>query len=600
MQGKEEDEIQEGIRLKRSSKIISILTLAFILGAWNSEPVNTNTKDTSGEQKLNAAEFPEATSNADEAIKGGHLNYGLISDTPFEGILNWAFYQGQPDSEVLQFFDEALLATDENYLYNNDGAATYQMSEDNKTITIQIKDNVNWHDGAPVTGADLEYAYLVIGSPEYKGVRYDSQFQMIEGMEEYHSGTSDTISGIKVDGKTISITFKEANPSLLATGLWTYPLHKEYLIDVAIADLERSEKIRKKPIGFGPFKVTKIVQGEAVEYKANKDYWNGAPALDSLTLKVVNPDITAKSLETGEIDLAAINASHYDQVKKLNNVQLLAKTGFSYSYIGFKLGHFDAELGESVMDNPKFQDVRVRQAMAYAIDHSVVAENLYQNLRFPANTVIPTVFTYHNSEVKGYSQDIEKAKSLLDEAGFVDTNNDGYREDADGKEFVINFLSMSGDSMSEPLSLYYIQQWGEVGLKVKLLEGRLHEFNSFYQRVETDDPAIDIYQAAWGTGTDPDPSGLWAKDAPFNYTRWVNEKNEELLAKGISPAAFDEGFRKEVYDEWQQLIHDEVPLIPTLFRYELMAVNKRVKDFNYLSSETDWSKVAVTKEEPVK
>ncbi|MDQ7863664.1 ABC transporter substrate-binding protein [Peribacillus frigoritolerans] len=75
---------------------------------------------------------------------------------------------------------------------------------------------------------------------------------------------------------------------------------------------------------------------------------------------------------------------------------------------------------------------------------------------------------------------LKKANELLDEAGFVDTNNDGIREDADGKEFKINFASMSGSDVSEPLARYYIQQWEQVGLDVELQDGRLHEFNSFY------------------------------------------------------------------------------------------------------------------------
>ena len=105
----------------------------------------------------------------------------------------------------------------------------------------------------------------------------------------------------------------------------------------------------------------------------------------------------------------------------------------------------------------------------------------------------------------------------------------------------------------EALSQYYIQQWREVGLNVELLEGRLHEFNSFYERVENDDKDIDMYQAAWGTGSDPDPSGLWARDAAFNYPRWVNRQNDELLKKGISPEAFDETYRIDIYNQWQAL-----------------------------------------------
>lgn len=543
--------------------------------------------------------FPIKTSNHGKAIEGGHLNYGLVSDSPFEGLLNWAFFQSMYDAAILGLFDEPLLSTDENNVFNQDGAATYEMSRDNKTITLAIREHVNWHDGYPVTGKDLEFAYLTIGHPKYKGVRYDSLFQMIEGMEEYHAEKADRISGIKVDGKKISITFKEATPAIL-TGLWTYPLHKRYLGDVPLKKLESSDKIRKNPIGFGPFKVKKIVQGEAVELEAYDYYWKGKPKLDGITLSVVNSTIAAKALESGKIDVAELSSDFYEGVKGLKNIQLLGKVDSAYTYIGFKLGHYDLDKKESVMNNNKLSDKRVRQAIGYAINNDEVGQALYKGLRFRANTVIPPSFpNYHNSSITGYTYNPEKAKSLLDEAGYVDKNGDGLREDPNGNEFVLNFASMTGSDSVEVLSQYYIQQWREVGLNVELLEGRLHEFNSFYERVQNDDKDIDMYQAAWGTGTDPDPSGIWARDAAFNYPRWVNRQNEELLRKGISPAAFDESYRVDIYNQWQALVNEEAPVIPTLFRYTLLGVNKRVKDLPFDSS-MDWSKVSVTAKEAVK
>ncbi|MFI8491785.1 oligopeptide ABC transporter substrate-binding protein [Peribacillus butanolivorans] len=588
------------MKIKSYSKVLSALAISsLLLAACSNDTEKSSTKEKKGKdvEQVDTSLFPTKTTNQGEPIEGGHLTYGLVSDTPFEGILNKVFYQGDPDNQVITFLDEDLLDTDENYVFTNDGAASYEISDDNKTVTLTIKDNVNWQDGKPVTGADLEYAYLVLGSKDYKGVRYDEQMALIEGMEEYHAGKADSISGIKVDGKKITFTFKKANPSV-TTGLWTYPLHKEYLSDVPIAKLESSDKIRKNPIGYGPFKVKKIVQGEAVEFEAFEGYHRGAPKLDSVTLKVVNPSVAVKSLENGDIDVASISADQYDQAKALDNVEILGKVDLAYSYIGFKFGHYDKEKAENVMDNPKFEDKRLRQAMAYAINNEEVGEKMYKGLRFPANSVITPNFKYNNKDVKPYEFDPEKAKKLLDEAGYVDTNKDGLREDPDGKEFKINFASMSGGDIAEPLTNYYIQQWQEVGLDVQMLDGRLHEFNSFYDLLKKDNEEVDIYQAAWGVASDPDPSGLWSKSAAFNYTRWVNDKNDELLAKGISEEAFDDQYRIDTYNEWQELIHEEVPIIPTLFRYTTTGVNKRVSGYDYLAErQYKWFNVGVTEKE---
>ena len=108
----------------------------------------------------------------------------------------------------MQFFDEALLATDGDYLITNDGAATYEVSNENKTIAIKIGDKVNWHDGEPVKASDLLYAYELLGHPDYTGDRYTFTISNVEGMEEYHKGEAKEISGIEIseDDKTITIT----------------------------------------------------------------------------------------------------------------------------------------------------------------------------------------------------------------------------------------------------------------------------------------------------------------------------------------------------------------------------------------------------------
>ncbi|MDQ0217341.1 oligopeptide ABC transporter substrate-binding protein [Peribacillus cavernae] len=593
------------MRLKRYSKVWSALAIsAILLSACSNDASSTKKPHTTRKmaEQMDTKEFSHKTNNDQPDVADGSLTYGLVSNTPFEGILNKAFYEGEPDNKVISIFDEGLLGTDENFIYDQSGAATYGMSEDKKTITIKIKENVNWHNGDPVTATDLLYAYEVIGSPQYKGARYYTPMDTVVGMDKYHAGKAKKISGIKVvDDKTISISFKEANPSLL-TGLWTAPLPKKYLAGVPIGKMDAAYQIRKKPIGFGPYKVKKIVQGESVEYERNNDYWKGRPKLKSIILKVINPQIATASLKKGDIDFADITADQYEQAVSLTNIEVLGGIDLAYDYIGFKLGHWDAKKGENVMDNPKFRDKRLRQAMAYAIDTKLVGEKLYKGLRFPANTVLPPSFPkYYAGDVKGYSMDQNKAERLLDEAGYIDTDNDGLREDLNGKQFTIHFAAMSGSDTLEPLIQYYIQQWREVGLDVQMLEGRLHEFNSFYNRIEKDDKQIDMYAAAWGTGSDPDQSGLWVKKAMFNYTRWVNEKSDRLLKAGISLEAFDETYRKEIYKLWQAHISEEVPLIPTFFRYHLLGVNGRVKGVTLYGGEVaDWYHVSVTEEQPVK
>ena len=588
-------------------KLLSlIVALGLLLSACSSSTGGSGTKKptaSNDKPKENVGNFPLVVKNTKKAVADGSLTYAIVSDTPFEGTLNWAYYDGQPDAEILQFFDDPLFSTNGDYEYTNDGAATYQMSNNNKTITVKIKDNVNWSDGQPVTSQDYEYSFLVIGSKDYTGVRYgDAIIQSIVGMKDYHAGKAKNISGIKIiDDKTLSITFTQANPSLL-TGLWPYALPKHYLGDIAIKDLAKSDKIHKTPIGFGPFKIKKMVPGESVELERNDDYYGGKPQLNSVVVKVVNPKVIVQSLKKGEVDMAYyFPVDQYTAAKGSKNFNFVGKVDLAYSYIGFKLGHWDAKKGVNVMDNPKFQDKRLRQAMAYALDEKSVGDRLYNGLRFPATSLIPPSFpSWSNPDSNPIGFDPAKAKKLLDEAGYKDVDGDGLREDPNGKKFHINFLSMSGGDIAEPLANFYIQCWKNVGLDVSLVDGRLAEFNSFYKMVQDDDPKVDIYAAAWGTGTDVDPYGLYGRDVPFNYSHFVSTKNDQLLADGHSVKAFDHAYRKQVYDEWQKYMNDEMPIIPTLFRSAITAVNNRVTNFSVDPKDSSfvWSKVGVSSDTP--
>lgn len=542
-------------------------------------------EEESGEKLYSIDDFSNIKTNEGTAIEGGSFTFGLVSDTAFEGTLNFNFYSGDPDYQVLNWFDEGFLTWDENFVYTNDGAATYETSEDGRTFTFKIRDNVNWHDGQPVTAEDWLFAHQVLAHPDYDGPRA-GDVTNIEGMAEYIAGTADTISGIEVvSDKELKITYLEATPSLITGGIWSYPLAKHIFGDMAVKDISASPEVRQNPIGFGPFKVDTITPGESVTYTKNEDYWRGAPKLDTVTLKVINPNVVVQSLKKGEVDtVSAFPVPQYPDNADMSNVEFLGAVDRAYSYVGFKLGTWDAEAGVVKYDpTKKMADKNLRKAMWHAVDNDTVGKKFYHGLRWAATTLIPPSHPeYHDATNPGAAYDPELAKQMLEDAGFKDVDGDGVREDKEGNPLVISYASMSGDDIAEPLAQYYIQAWGAVGLKVELLDGRLQEFNSFYDRVGNkgnDDPAVDIYAGAWGVGIDVDPSGLYGTDAIYNFSRWENEENTRLLAEGISEDAFDVEKRLAIYKEWQQLMTEEVPVFPTLYRSVLAPVNNRVLNY---------------------
>ncbi len=134
-------------------------------GDNDSSEGNDDSEETEGEDELYSIEdFDSAKTNEGEAMDGGHLNFGLVSDTVFEGTLNYNFYSGAPDAEIIAWFDESLLAVDENYSYTQDGAAEWEVNDDGNVFTFTIRDNVNWHDGEllQLKTGHLQLKYLLI------------------------------------------------------------------------------------------------------------------------------------------------------------------------------------------------------------------------------------------------------------------------------------------------------------------------------------------------------------------------------------------------------------------------------------------------------
>lgn len=567
---------------------------------------NNDSEEADGEI-YDIADF--SPSKEGEAMDGGELNFGLVSDTVFAGTLNFNFYSDVYDSEVIDWFDEALLEVDDTFTYTQEGAAQFEVNEEGNEFTFTIRDEVNWHDGEPVTAEDWAFAIEVIADPDYDGPRYGDVVNLV-GAEEYHDGEADSIEGLEIiDDKTLKMTFKQATPSLLSGGIWSYALPKHIFEDIPVADMSSSDAVRENPIGIGPFKVESITPGESVTYTKNEDYWRGEPSLDKVTLKVIAPQTVVQALETGEVDMVdSFPTDQYpDVVDSLTNVDFLGRLDRSYSYVGFKLGTWDDENGKVDMDleNSKVGDVELRRAMWYAVDNDAVGERFYNGLRWNATTLMPSFYEiYHDDSIETPTYDPDMANQILDEAGYEDVDGDGIRENPDGEELVLNYATMEGGDTAEPLANYYIQSWEQVGIKVEKIDGRLLEFNDFYDRIGqqgNDDPDIDVYSAAWSVGTDVDPTGLWGPNVIYNFTRWEDEENTRLLEEGVSPEAMDLEYRQEVYSEWQEYMVEQVPVFPTVYRAELAPVNERVVnwDIRQEGQEILRYEVGVTQDEPV-
>ena len=581
--------------------------------------MQSNANEESKELKLL---FPQVIQR-DAPSVGGTFIFGYANDTPWKGVFNTFLYDDNPTKEAMNPMLGQFTVGGPNHELRDGGYCSLSFDREKKTATYHIHPKVTWSDGVPVTAEDIIFVYECIGHPDYTGVRYDSDYENVVGMVEYHKGEAKTISGVKkIDDKTVEVTFKNFFPGILWGAGITYnaePAH--YLKDIPLAQMASHDRVRKTPLACGPFVINSMIEGDLIEYVPNPYWFGKKPGIDKLIVKRLTLTSVAAALKSGEIDAIDLPNSLYDQFvelddegrtaldengkpkMKVDNIDIVGNVSQAYSYIGMKMGTWnkEKEVCEMFPDGGKFKDKALRHAIGYAMDNDGINDIYYHGLRITANSFItPYHPGFYDVNRKGYSYNPEKAKQLLDEAGYKDIDGDGYRETPDGKPLKINFLFMSGGDVAEPMSNYYIQNWKDVGLNVALNDGRLIEFNAFYDRLQEDDPTVELYSAAWGVGSNPDPNGFYNKKAQFNMSRQVSAKNDELLDRITSKDALDEAYRAQAYKEWDENFLEEASIIPTSYRMTLKAVNKRVTSWDErFVTDWDWCDIGLTSEKPI-
>lgn len=565
--------------MKKNKSLLWLFAMILVVSAFLAACGGDDGDSGSGDSKKEDGTTEDKAADG-EPQKGGTLVYGI--DAPPEGLYNPAFYNIATDAEVIDLFDESLINYNEN-LEPEPNVASWT-TEDNKVFNFKFEEGVKWHNGEELTVNDWVFAFETIASPDYDGPRY-TNVQTIEGAEAFRNGEADTISGVEVVGDyEINITFDEARVNNL-TNLWSYPLPESVLGDVPVAEMSASEWVRSTPIGIGPFKVDKIVPGESVEFSRFDEYWNGEVNLDKIVLRVIDNSSVVGALQNGDVDMISLQPVSGPEVEPLENVDIVTYPGLSYYYVGFKLGKFDNATQTITEELPKYQSKELRQAMMYAINRQEWVDAFFFGYANVVNKPVPT--SHWNAaddaeaDLNTYEYDPEKAKEMLDAAGYVDTNDDGFREDPNGDEFVVKFSHYAtGNPTFESRAQAITQYWEEVGIKSEL---EMVEVNLYYEMIEKDNPSIETFFGGWGTGSDPDPSGLWKADQLWNYPRYNNPEADQLLddALNIDIVGTDQQKRADLYIEWQKIVNEEVPMLYIAELEEIKALNKRVGGTEY-------------------
>ena len=585
----------------KKSKIlgsVGIASLAALTLAACGKSNDNNTEEVKKASKF-PTEMPKKT-----AKQGGTVKFAIENDSPFTGIFASELSTTKIDSDVASPGNESLFDVDDDYKINDKGPATLKINRKNNTVTITLKKGVKWSDGKQVTAKDMEYSYEILANKATKSQRYTASLQNIKGLKEYHEGKAKTISGIELpdgeNGLTMVLHYTELKPGMYNSGNGYFsesaePYH--YLKDVPFSKLMSSDKIRKRPLYFGPYKLDKLVRGQSATWVPNKYYWRGKPKLDKIVCQIVSTNSTSQAIKSHKFDVADVINSQWKQVKDAKDVTFVANIPLQYSYIGFKVGKFDTKASKSVM-NPKskMNNKALRQAIGYAMNIDQVNKKYNSDLNFRIPTLIPAPFgDYFDKSIKGYPYNLKKANEILDKAGYKKKGK--WRVQPNGKPLKIKFAAMQGSAVQEPIIQNYIQQWHKIGLNVSLYNGRLTEFNSFYDKIQNDDPGIDMFMGSWSLSSEPSPADLYNEGAPFNFSRFVTPENDKLLKEIDSQKAFNHKYRVEKFHEWQKYMNDQAYVIPVYNSYSITAVNSKLTGYSVKPSHSNdlWYEVAYAK-----
>ncbi|CAN5477328.1 peptide-binding protein [soil metagenome] len=462
-------------------------------------------------------------------------------------------------NRATQFLYDTLTSVDAATLLPKPNLATeWTISEDGATYTFALKPDVTFHDGTPLTSADVKFTFELLLNPETA-----SPYNPIFAGRILSVEAPDPLTAVFTLNGPVASFLVDLNAYSLAI------LPKHLVEGIAPAEFVSSEFAQSAPIGSGPFIFSSYTPGEALTLTANPTYHGGAPKIEQYVLKFL-ADTTAayQQLKTGEVDVTQISADFYEDATAQTNFTAATFDTLEQYIFGFNV---DPEKG-----SPVLQDLAVRQAIAYAIDRQTIIDRVFSGLGTLAiGTQPPISWAYQPDGITvNYDYDVEKAKSTLEADGWV--LGDGDIREKDGVK--ASFTAIAGSTRStDQGALLAIQEFlAEVGIE---LTPSIEE-----QSPLATQPGVRDFEAMLVSFTfayDPDQSLAFDSagiEAGYNLWGYNSPEADDLLHRGLQATSVEE--RTAIYTEFQNLILTDLPVFITHFSKGVTGVNNRVSGYN--------------------
>lgn len=451
-------------------------------------------------------------------------------------------------AEICSLLFNGLVKYDKDLNIVGDLAAFWEIQEEGKIIIFHLKKNVRWHDGHPFTARDVVFTYQRLIDPQVR-TPYASDFLKISSCEA-------------IDPHTVRVVYREPfAPALMSWGFWIMPEHI-----LRGTDLNQGS-FPDRPIGTGPYKLKNWARQEKIELIANNDYFDQAPYISRYIGRII-PDPTTIFFELQTLGVDAAGLSPLQFMRQTTNTffeesyRKFRTPGFQYTYLAYNL------------TDERFADKRIRYALRYAVDTEQIIRIVLLGLGRPiTGPFLPQSWAYDPS-VKPVPFNPGQAKTLLAEAGWRDTDHDGWVE-KEGEEFTFTILVNQGHDVrikTAELIQKYLKDIG-VRAKIKVLEwsALLTEF--------IDKKRFEAVLLGWSLSKDPDIYDIWhsskTKEGEFNFIGFKNAQVDTALEEGRR--IFDIKKRAEYYHRIHRIIAEEQPVMFLFAPDSLDIISSRIQ-----------------------
>ena len=483
--------------------------------------------------------------------RGGVMTYGRYADSLFlDPVLNDA----NVDIWVLSNMYDTLLMPSADGKSVEPGLATeWTVSDDAKTVTLTLRDGIQFSDGSPITAEDVVWSLKRASTPD-------------NGIWGFLISSIQDV--VATDDKTVTITLNRADPSIIpALTVFNTAIMPKAAFEAAAGttDAEKAQSFAEHPVGSGPFVLESWDRGSTMKLVRNEHYWDMGedgkplPYLDGVTFQVIPDDATRiLQVQSGEIDGAElIPFARVAELQADGNIQMELFPSTRVQYITMNVRpEIDGK------ENP-LSDPKVREAMNYAANKEAIIQVVTFGVGTPMTSFMSSATPLHTGDAPLFPYDIEKAKALMAESGYPDG-------------FETSILALAGNQDELGIATALQQMWSQIGIKLEI-----RQVDNATRTQEYRDGVFDMRVAAW-TNDIADPGQItsyfaYSPTIDALHSGWKNEEVDALYV--ASQSEMDEGKRAEEYTKIQEVFNTTGPIIPLYETPYPVALQKNVEGF---------------------